>query len=64
MTHPVAAHGPVRFPDAGFSPSQGADRRGERVVINRRRAPGLSSYLATAMIAAGLVAAWASICCI
>jgi hypothetical protein len=64
MIHPVAAHGPAHFPDDGFAPSHGAGRHGERLVINRPKAPGLSSYLTTAMIASGLVAAWAGICCI
>jgi hypothetical protein len=64
MIHPAAAHGPALFPDNGFSPSHGAGRHGGRMVIGRPRAPGLSSYLTTALIAAGLVAAWAGICSI
>jgi hypothetical protein len=64
MIHPVAAHGPAHFPDDGFSPSHGAGPRGGRMVIIRPNTPGLSSYLTSAMIAAGLIAAWAGICSI
>jgi hypothetical protein len=64
MIHPVAAHGSAHFPDDGFSPSHGAGQPGGRMVIARPRTPGLSSYLTTAMIAAGLIVAWVGNCSI
>ena len=64
MIHPVAAHGAALFPDNGFSPSHGAGLHGGRMEISRPRTPGLSSYLTTALIAAGLIIAWAGICSI